>query len=315
MFDLAKIEKDWQENSFCLSDKEIREIYISEGITTKDWAEKEQEIKNNYKQEFEYHHSNTDRRLLRAIFGEPMYDEDEKNPWDEYYKKLNELRKTFHISQESQKKIVEGCMDLVFKETREWYQLFDENISMEDIYYLCLKGLFEATKYCIHFTTKDCFRSYASKFMERNMIKYMAQKEGISYQNAYCIVWNYFNCGIHKEENNKRFNIKKFNYDYDKEIPEEPSKIYERTKDQRFDVDYIAMASSDEFMNDFQDSLSELEDDEEAVMRLSYDKDGYPGLTYQEISEYLGIEQKSIGNIKKRALRKVRKDNRFSKYI
>ena len=75
------------------------------------------------------------------------------------------------------------------------------------------------------------------------------------------------------------------------------------------------MASSDEFMNDYQESLSELDNEEEAVMRLSYDKDGYPGLTYQEISDFLGIEQKSIGNIKKRALRKVRKDNRFSKYI
>ena len=34
MFDLDAIEKDWKENSFRLTDKEIRQIYISEVITT-----------------------------------------------------------------------------------------------------------------------------------------------------------------------------------------------------------------------------------------------------------------------------------------
>ena len=39
MFDLDAIEKDWKENSFCLSNKEIREIYIAEGVTTKAYDE------------------------------------------------------------------------------------------------------------------------------------------------------------------------------------------------------------------------------------------------------------------------------------
>ena len=33
MFDLDEIERDWKENSFCLSDEEIRKIYIAEGVT------------------------------------------------------------------------------------------------------------------------------------------------------------------------------------------------------------------------------------------------------------------------------------------
>lgn len=49
MFDLDAIEKDWKENSFCLTDKEIREIYISEGVTTKAYSEKVAELKNEIK--------------------------------------------------------------------------------------------------------------------------------------------------------------------------------------------------------------------------------------------------------------------------
>ena len=65
MFDLDAIEKDWKENSFCLTDKEIREIYISEGVTTKAYREKVDELWKMRR------YGTADEELIELLFGKP----------------------------------------------------------------------------------------------------------------------------------------------------------------------------------------------------------------------------------------------------
>jgi RNA polymerase sigma factor (sigma-70 family) len=236
--------------------------------------------------------------------------------FDEYFRRRRELKKTFRLSRESQMKIVEGCMDLVFDETRGYYQQLDKKISMEDIYYLCLESLISATKYCIHYTTKDCFRSYAVTFMCRNIVNYMAKKEGISYKNAYCIVFKLFDPDlyIYGNENMELYNVREFSFDYDKEIPYKPSAIYNMTKDKSYDADYIKDISSEEFMNTYNKAISELDDIDKKIMGLVYDKDGESVLTHAEIADILGIDVNKVINTKRKVKNRLRNDYHFDKY-
>ena len=72
--------------------------------------------------------------------------------------------------------------------------------------------------------------------------------------------------------------------------------------------------SSEEFMKDYTDALKELSEDEYRIMTLAYTKDGFPGLTHNEISDYLGIEPKDITNAKRRVKKRLNNDPRFNKY-
>ena len=74
MFDLDAIEKDWKENSFCLSDKEIREIYIAEGVTTKAYDETMTKFRNSLPKYYE-NEIVAKESLLKAIF---MFKEESK---------------------------------------------------------------------------------------------------------------------------------------------------------------------------------------------------------------------------------------------
>jgi len=298
MFDLDIIEKDWLNNSYKLSEEEIIEIYRSENITL-----------NKYYEEMEQYRKNTqiqmpaEERLLLAVFGEDK----------EIIKREEELRAKYEyptkkrLSNELQKKVVEGSLDIVFEETRYWYKFFEEKIEIEILYYICLEALINSTKYMIH-CEKPVFKLYVLKSIKRNVIKYIAKWEHKSYREVYTIVNNYHVSlydilGQLKPSEKTKLN---FNCDNNEE-PEKPTKIFYRTRNNAYNVDYIKNISAIEFMKDYNESLEELDEVAKLVMQLSFDKDGNPGLTYNEIADYLGIEINNVANAKKRAIRKLRK--------
>ena len=107
-----------------------------------------------------------EERLLLAIFGEDK----------EIIKREEELRAKYEcptkkrLSNELQKKVVEGSLDIVFEETRYWYKFFKEKIEIERLYYICLEALINSTKYMIH-CEKPVFKLYVLKSIKRNVIK------------------------------------------------------------------------------------------------------------------------------------------------
>lgn len=309
MFDLDMIEEDWKNNSFRLSEEEIIKIYSSEGVTL-----------NKYYQEIEEFRKKThididpEKRLLGTIFGDP-----EIMKIIEYEQKLKEENKfppKKRLSKESQKKVIEGCLYIVFDSTRQWYEFFNEKLSMERIYYVCLEALMNSVKYTMH-CGDPVFLLYVSKSIERNIIKYVAQWEHITYRQAYGIIHNLscdfdsddYTFGQHNE-NLKLF----FDYENEEEL-EKPSKIFYQLKDESYDVDYIKGVSSDEFMKDYNRALENLDDVARIVMKLPFDINGNVGLTYAEIADYLGIDLKKVSNIKRRAIKTLRKDLKLNTYL
>lgn len=306
MFDLDLIEDDWKKNSFQLTDEEVFEIYKSEGVTKKDYEMKKEEILSSYKK------ISPEEKLLISIFG----DEKEKKELDEIdrekYENVKEI--SLRLSHSSQMKVVEGTLDVVFDSTRYWYEKLNKSIPMEKIYNLSIDSLMNAAKYCIHFSTKMCFRSYAYEFIRRNMISLVARKERISYKNAYCIIYNRFT-KYYEEENRLLYNVYELSYDYTKEIPYKPSSIYEMIRKEIYEENYIKNISSEEFIKDYNYAIKGLDNLEEMLIKLLYDKNGLNGLTFKEISEYLGIHTNKVYNIKKKVIRKLNKNARFYKYI
>ena len=314
MFDLDEIEKDWLDNSFCFTDEEIRKIYIAEGVTTKAYAETEAKFNSSLPR----YNMTAEERLLLNIFGT----EEEKRKVQERINEINKAREEMlkhkpkrpYLSHESQMKVVEGSMDIVFKIVRKWNAQY-EKFPVEDLYYAALEGLFAAAKYCLHFTTKNSFRAYAQSYIYIQLIKCMARKEHLSYRNAYCIVsggfesWNKY-----AKENKGKYNVQEFSFDYDKEVPYKPSSIYFMRKDIPYSVDYVRRISNEEFINDYLNALEDLSEDEAQIMRLSYDKDGYPGLTYGEISDFYGIKNSKINYLKRNARKKLKSDERIIRY-
>lgn len=303
MFDLDMIEADWLNNSFRLSEDEIIEIYRSENITLSKYNEQIEEYKKNTHIEM-----SAEERLLRAIFGNDK----------EIIERENELRKKYkfptkkYLSKDLQKKVIEGSLHIVFDSTREWYKFFDGKLSMERIYYVCLEALMNSVKYMLH-CEKPVFELYVLKSIERNIIKYVARWEHITYREAYEIINNYFvNSDYVLEQHGKEL---KLSLDYDdKEELEKPAKIFYRLKNDSYDVDYIKSISSDEFMKDYISSLDNLDDIARMVMQMSFDIEGNRGLTNSEIADYLGIESTKVSNIRKKAIKTLRKDIKLSTY-
>lgn len=316
MFDLDAIEQDWKTNSFRLSEEEIIEIYRQEGATLRQY---EEEI-DNYIEKINYYAPklSVEDRLMSAIYGDQYLDE-------KYQEQYQKLRKTIeetpeptkkHLSSESQKKVVEGSLYLVFDYTRTWYEFFDGNLSIEKIYYICLESLMNCVKYLVH-SEKQVFRFYVSRSIERSMIKYVSRIKKISYRDAYNIIHRRYSHIKYFSEEHKEF-LKNFFADvFSKEENEElekPSKIFYRVKDENFDIDYIKNVSSDEFMIDYNAALQDLDSTNREVMELSFDKDGYKVLTDKEIGDYLGMNSKTVYNTRRSAIRSLRKNIRFDKY-
>lgn len=302
MFDLDIIEEDWKNNSFSLSENEIIEIFRSEGATLRKYNEEIEEWRKNT-------HVNTAAydRLWALMFHD-----------DSIFKKEEELRKKYphptkkHLSEESRKKVIEGCMNIVFDATRKWYDFFDKKISQERLYYVGLEALINCTKYVLH-CEEPVFSEYVYKSIERNVIKNVANWEHLSYRDIYAYVKNHKDNCKYDDYGNE---IKQLHFEYEtSEIPIKPSEILYIKRKDLYDVDYIKDISKEEFMRDYKKATKGLDDIEKAIISLSYDIDGYPGLTYNEIADYYDLDKKNVGNIKKKALRKLRKNARLNEYI
>ena len=302
MFDLDIIEKDWKKNSFCLSDLEIMNIYKEEGIT-----------KTNYKNEVDEFlkslpkMSSEEKMLAYFSKGNELFKKEKEIFEKRKYLMETQYPKRKYLSHESQMKVVEGCMDVVFNQSKYWYNIFNKKIPMEELYNICLDSLFNSAKYCLHYSTKPCFRSYVEQSIFANIVKKISKLGHISYNEAYKImnsITSYNNLDI--------LGILKNNYE--KEIPYKPSWIYELTKNNSYDVDYIRRISSDEFMMEYQQAIEELPYDERTIMTLLYDSNGNNGFTHKEISECFGYDPNKIANVKARIKKKLRKDHRFDKY-
>ena len=303
MFNLESIENDWKRNSFCLTDEEILSLFQREDITTK---EVEKELKEKGK---ELPPSpSTEERLFVPIFKSDSLDEKIRK-YDESKEQMYEsiTQSKGHLSKQSQKVVVEGCMDVVFDCTRYWENRFEGKVATEQIYYICLEALLNAAKYCTHYSTKSCFRLYVRECIKKNIIKQIARWEHISYHNAYCIIEECIDdLRIDEEEELK--------LDYVFEEPLKPSVIYERMKDESYEEDYIARLSSEEFMREYNQALEKLPEGERMIMHYLFDNDGNCVFTQKEISEFLGIKERRIGELKRKILTKLRNDNRFDKY-
>lgn len=311
MFDLDLLEEDYYKNSFCLSEEEIIKIYQKEDVTLSayekeldDYLEKTRKIRN-------MGYENAEEKILLSIF-EPEKVRKIEEERQKLIERIPKVQKP-HLSKESQKKVIEGCLFIVFQSTRAWFNYFQGKIELEKIYYLCLESLINCVKYMIH-CEKPVFELYVLKSIERSIIKYVSRKEHISYRDAYEI--------IHYLE--KDFKV--FDYDSGKEIKlcfdyenkesvEKPSKIFYRLKDEHIDIDYLEDIRLDEFRTDYNLALDNFSEEEKMVLILSYDLYGYRGLTIKEIADYLGTDIRKISNIKKRVIRTLRKDERFIRHL
>lgn len=299
MFDLEKIENDWKKNSFKLSEEEIIKIYESEHVSLS-------EYEKLYKK---YHiKESAEERLLRMIFGE----ENEENKKEEKLIKIYESIRKNRLSKEKQKIVVEGSLWLVFDQTHYWYKFFEEKICIEKIYYVCLEALMNSVKYLVHIG-KPIFRFYVCESIRRNITKYVSKSKKITYREANEAIYLMRGSNINNYEENLK--VSSILSNYEKETIEKPSKIYYRLKDEYYDVDYTKNTSSLEFMKDYKIALKNLNDEEREVMQMSYDINGFSGLTYAEIAEYLGTNKKEVSNIKRRAIKKLRKNIIFNKYL
>ncbi len=299
MFDLDTIENDWKDHSFSLSEEEIIEIFRNEGVT---WSK--------YKEELAQYKRNTciitpEERLWAMISGD-----------NEILKKEEELRKKYsfpkkkHLSSSSQKIIIEGCMYMVFNATRQWYHYFNEKISQEKLYYLCLEALMNCVKYVIH-CEDPVFELYVSKCIERNVIKNIARWEHLSYREVYTYVHN--TCSKFDAYGNE---VKELSFSYDdNEIPESPVTILYMKRNDQYIEDYVSGISSKQFICDYNDALEKLSRIERKVMQLLYDINGFQVLTYNEISEYLGLSKSEITNAKRRAIRKLKNNEKLNNYL
>ncbi len=199
---------------------------------------------------------------------------------------------------------------MVFNATREWYQFFNEKISQEKLYYVCLEALIKCVKYVIH-CEDPVFELYVYKCIERNVIKNIAKWEHLSYRDVYTYVHN-----IDSKYDVYGNEVKELNFRYDdRKIPESPATISYIKRNDQYIEDYIKDVSSKQFMYDYRNALDKLSEIERTVMQLSCDINGFRGLTYNEISEYLGLSKNDIANAKRRAIGKLRNNNKLNKYI
>lgn len=308
MFNLDLIEEDWKNNSFRLSEEDVIEIYRMEGVVLskfkEEWDEYKRKIGNSSK------HLSIEEKLLQSIYGKNLKEEEPKN---EAISKISKPQRKY-LSKESQKKVIEGSLYLVFEETREWYEFLEGKLQVERIYSICLESLINSVKYMIH-CEKPVFCFYILKGIERNMTKYIAKYLHVTYREAYEMIHPTYEFGSRSFAKEFDENLRFLFSCEEKEESEKPSKIYERLKNDYHEIDYIKNVSSDEFVSDYNDALENLDDITKTIMKLSFDNNGYRGLTNREIADYLGIDIRKISNIRKKAMKILRKNEKIKTYL
>ena len=305
MFDLDEIERDWKINSFSLSEEEIMEIYRVEGITRKKYSEELDEYQRTMRININI---SAEERLLASIFNDK-----EIIKKIELKEKLREEHKfpaKRRLSEIAQRKVVEGCLHLVFQSTREWYSFFDGKISIERIYYICLESLMNTVKYTLH-PEKKVFRFYVMRNIEKNIIQFIARREHITYKEAYRIINNLDCDGNPLWRSDRKSELSS---DCENEEPKKMSEILYLLRKTSYSVDYIKNVSSEEFMRDYYSALDSLDELERIVMGLSFDNSGNRAFSSKDIGDYLGINAKKVSNIRRRAIKTLRKNELFNKY-
>lgn len=301
MFDLDFIENNWKQLSLKLSDEDVINIFKSDGATYTQYENEMQEYKKNTSL------MSAEDRLLYSLFGTNNELIEKENKLREKYKEP-EMKK---LSPSNQKRVVEGCLDVVFDETKKWYNYFEKNVDIEKIYYVCLETLISTAKNCT-LAESVPFRHYVFKCIERSIINLISKLEHIHYRDAWCIINN----DGYKIDNVDYFKQVKmeFKYNYHDLEMEKPSKIYDRLKNEYYDVDYLKDYSSEEFINIYNQALDEMDDLSKNVMRLIFDSNGNSILTYNEISDFLGINPNKVYRIKRKVLKKLKQDERILDY-
>lgn len=317
MFNLENIEKDWIENSYSLSEEEILDIFREDNATIPQYIESMEEW--HKKTKVSPKNITAEERLLRAIFGET----EEQKHESERYQKLLEAKlekypepKKQHLSKENQKRVVDGSMHLVFKYVRYYYNMFEFKISEEILYYLLLESLINVAKYMIH-CGNLVFNLYVQKSFENSITKYISRIEKVSFDEANDVIryYEYKSLNLESFWLGKDEIEKKYNLSYKKpEDPVSPFELKFLLRNETLNNDLMEEINTEDFFKDYRHVLEGLSEEEKIVMQLSYDKYGYIGLTYGEIADYLGIEKKKVANIKKRALKHVRKSTLLNKY-
>lgn len=318
MFNLENIEKDWIENSYSLSEEEILDIFREDNATIPQYEESMEKWHKKIK--VSPKNLTAEERLLRTIFGET----EEQKHESERYQKLLEAKlekypepKKQHLSKENQKRVVEGSMHLVFKNVRYYYNMFEFKISEEILYYLLLESLINVAKYMIH-CGDLVFNLYVQRSFENSITKYISRIKKVSFNEAKNVICYY---EYYKSLNMEPFWLskdeieKKYDLSYKKtEGSVSPFELKFLLRNETLNDDLMEKINTEDFFKDYRHVLDELSEEEKIVMQLSYDKYGYVGLTYGEIADYLGIERKEVANIKKRALKHVRKNTLLNKY-
>lgn len=309
-FDMDVVEADWLKNGVRLSDKKIREIYIQEDATMAAYLKKVEECKDKLPKP----PLSSEEKLLASIFN----DVEKLAIIEEFTKENNKRLAEIYadkprLSEESRKRVVEGCMDVVFNMVRRYYRIFGTRISMEDLYYSCLESLNNSAKYCLHYVTKDCFRAYAIKGMRMQIVSYIARRERITWRNA-----NYLVTML--ETGNKKDYFDYYYVGYTEELKLERRSIVAELRpresvnyllrNRSYVVDYVREITLKELSTDCLDVLDSLTSLEEYVLRKRFEQQ----YTEKEIAELLHIDIGEVREIKKRALHKLRNSHVFDKY-
>ena len=191
---------------------------------------------------------------------------------------IEKLSKSKNV-EEAKKIILEGTMDIVFSCSRVWYKYYNGKVTMEEIYDLCLDGLYKAVDYYMEHKTPN-IRAIACQMIQ----------EEISDKNSY--------------ENS-----------YDEIVVLKPSEIFYLRKDEVVEDEFaFRKISSEEFMKDYNIVLSEYTPSERAIMSLLYDKSGDQILLDKEIEEITGSSTKKIYDTKVKVMKDLRNDVRIRRH-
>lgn len=221
--------------------------------------------------------------------------------------KLEEPKK-IRLSPEKQKIVVEGCMYLVFNETRFWDNATGHAFDLEELYSLCLFSLMSATKNCCHYQ-KPVFSLLVNETVRRNMYNLIGKRMHLTYREIYQKIANWEL--EHKPTDDNDYQL----YDIPKkkivEIATDPKEIFLMTKDNPTDDEY--QKESKIFMESYYQTINKLNGYERNIMSMAYDNNGYLGLTNAEIADNLMIDINTVNSLKIKALIKIRNNESMKK--
>ena len=269
-----------------LSSEEINRIYQEEGVTTSVYNKKCEEYNKKYG-----YQPTAEEILIAKLFGEDIPKRENKK---------TSLKQ--RLSKDSQKKVMGGCLDMLVEETKRWYYSLEGRISAEELYNIILRSLINSARNFLYHSEKSNFRLYAKEIIRANIIEYIRRRQGISYQNIQYLL-NYKGIKeLWKDEYEPEINV-----DSKEPVPCSPGEINKILSFIPQYVDYIDQVSSNEFMVKYNQALGNLSNTESDIISLSYPINA-PGLTAQELGEYLGMHAEEVVKLRTKAKRKLRKN-------